>query len=156
MTPHEDASQPPAGGTQRSDSDVDARHTLWILRTGCVLFIVGIAIVLVAPGSTATWSWWRVGFLLIVLGMFVLTAILGALGLVGRQWGFATRRITKGRFNRPELAPLFLLWCGIWMPCFLLAAVVFTNVAALWVFTVAVLILGFPLLVIELRAERNT
>jgi MFS family permease len=155
MSLSEDPDHSAAGHTRRPDGGVDIRPTAWILGTGCALVIAGLLIALVSPYSSSTWSWQKVGFLLVALGLFVFTTVLGALEVLGHPWGVATRRTTKQRFRHPRLAALVLVWMGIWAPS-LLVATLFPNVAVLLVFALVVLFLGFPLLVIGLFGERKT
>ena len=154
MSPHQPSTQPASDAKPRSEGNVDIRPTAWILGTGCALVVAGILIALISPYSSSTWSWQKVGFLLVALGLFVFTALLGAFEILGHPWGAATLRVVEGRFKHPRLADLVLVWMGIWGPS-LLVATLFPDVAVLLVFALLVLLLGFPLLVIGLFSERK-
>jgi hypothetical protein len=111
MSSSQEPTSPTTGGTPRLDwSSIYPRPMQWFCEIGLSLLMAGS---LIAAASPAASAWATVGLLLMMLSLFVLSAVIGALLALRHPWGACFRVLVERHYAHPRLVGLAVVWAGL-------------------------------------------
>jgi hypothetical protein len=155
MPPSETPSPPVAGRERRADVSSTIWPIVWIREVGAALLLVGALIALTNPASTAAWSAWKAGLLLVALGLFVFAGVPGALLALRHPWATRSLKTVTQSFTYPRLVGLAELWASAVVPGWLSAKLLLQVHDPLMAITYAVFLVGLgPMLALLLFDRR--